>query len=568
MSKKKHWAMQKPVFVRIFIKVFFITFMLAEVILSVAIGINIEKRHTEMRAALTSAINESAKYAGIFGSTVYHNTHYGYVPSKIYCEYKNAVGYYALNSDYATAIVEPKGNAGNPKIIMDNFSPEVFYTYFNGSNGNNYFSVSCYRLYDDDPELLEFLNRTKGNPNMQCQLVAESLHVFEPTKKFVPKSVQWLNKETGDILATYTRKLEIPPGYKEVPNRYITEIMMEVPLNYTHEKTGKWYESIEEDWEEIQARYGGDAAKQLQEDIQNGYIGNRVISNGILGLRYCAQAEDIVLVDKHGEQHEYRIIRAMQYNLWEIYEKSIVDTFVYCMMPILVVSLAAAYIVYLKKWNLWQKNAFSRTLTNAVAHDLKTPLMVISTMVDNLKECVEGEEPKYYTEEVSDTVGYMNKMIEDILDLNRIEGNRPILRLEQVRLEKVLAEVVESVQSVIREKQLSIAIQGTGLCAGDYGLLRQAFGNLVDNAVKYTPKGGFVTIDISEHKVKITNTGVSLTKNFMKKAFDPFMKADAARSNRSGSGVGLTIARNIFDAHGMKCRMTGDAQSVTVTVSL
>ena len=57
MSKKKHWAMQKPVFVRIFIKVFFITFMLAEVILSVAIGINIEKRHTEMRAALTSAIN-------------------------------------------------------------------------------------------------------------------------------------------------------------------------------------------------------------------------------------------------------------------------------------------------------------------------------------------------------------------------------------------------------------------------------------------------------------------------------------------------------------------------------
>lgn len=578
MRRKKKWMAPKPKYVHILLNLFLTTLTIVWGALYIIIALQFEDRLGEMSYVLTKAMIESLNYSSLYNGVLLANQTGKelYIPRKLYHEYESIMQYLTLNDDYPTVIIKRDGNGDKPEVIMDNFTPKVFCSYINSKDSNHVFEFQCYQLYEDDPKLTEFMQHGLMESNIYYGFEAETIYINPKTMEFVPESVQWIkyNENGGEpqIIATYTREQELPKGFVKDEERNNRAVFQQVAKNHTlskQEMQGKWYEKIPDYGANIPLLYAGDAAEQLQKDLERGFITN-FLTEGFWGWGPCyrSQTATIQLIDSHGEVHDYEIIRSMKYNLLEYYWKSIVNTALICALATYVFSMVVAYIIYLKRLQIWQQNAFCRTLTNAVAHDLKTPLMVISSMADNLKENVTEERPLYYAEQVTNTVSYMNGMIEDILDLNRMEGNKPIIRAEKVELAKLLAECVDNVQPIITEKQLVFTILGEGQCKGDYALLRQAFGNLVDNAVKYTPDGGEVIVEISKRRVSITNTGVSLTKKFMRKAFEPFTKVDAARSNRNGSGVGLTIAKSIFDAHGMKCRMTGDAQSVTVIVRL
>lgn len=573
MSRKKHWIIQKPDYIRILLKLFLVLLTIVWGTLYVLIMLQFEQRHAEMRVVLERATRDYVSSASIYDQVLVHNMTGKeiYLPKRLYRAYENIIQYAVLNDAYATVIVKRDGTDEKPTVIMDNFTPKVFSSYIAPKGSDYVFDFRCYRLYEDDPNLTEFMKQGLEETDIYYWFEAETIYINPRTMEFVPESIQWVkhseNGRDNQILATYTRELELPAGFVKDEERNITLISQQIAKNAILQEQGKWYEKIPDWGINLPIRYNGDAAKQLQADLEGRFI-TEASADGFWGARYLTHTEEIQLVDSQGQVQNYEIIRAMKYNLLEYYWKSIVNTILICALATFVFCMMVAYMVYLKKLQTWQQNAFCRTLTNAVAHDLKTPLMVISSMADNLKENVVDEKPLYYAEQVTNTVRYMNGMIEDILDLNRIEGNKPVIRSEKVNLVEILTEAADNLQSIITEKQLTLTMAGKGHCNGDHALLRQAFGNLVDNAVKYTPNGGEIKIEIGKRKVTITNTGVSLPKTFMKKAFDPFTKANAARGNRNGSGVGLTIAKSIFDAHGMKCRMTGDAQSVTVTISL
>ena len=97
-------------------------------------------------------------------------------------------------------------------------------------------------------------------------------------------------------------------------------------------------------------------------------------------------------------------------------------------------------------------------------------------------------------------------------------------------------------------------------------MLFRAFDNLFSNAVNYTPEGNEIRVVLTADRLTMTNTGVSMSKEMCRKAFEPFVKEDKARNNQRGSGLGLSIAKQIFDAHGMSCGIRSDEHSVSVSV--
>jgi signal transduction histidine kinase len=152
----------------------------------------------------------------------------------------------------------------------------------------------------------------------------------------------------------------------------------------------------------------------------------------------------------------------------------------------------------------------------------------------------------------------MQRLVDDLLDLSRIEsgGWRPNPTLVDVRA--AAADVLAACRSSAQEKgvKLDVAVDARSPSAyADPTALRQVIANLVDNAVRYTSAGGSVTIFTSPSErgvwVGVRDTGIGIAPEHLPRIFERFYRADPARSREAGgTGLGLSIVRHLVEAHG------------------
>ena len=185
-----------------------------------------------------------------------------------------------------------------------------------------------------------------------------------------------------------------------------------------------------------------------------------------------------------------------------------------------------------------------REYTNALAHDLKTPLMAISGYAENLQANGNPEKSEHYYEAIFSNIQYMQQLITDMLSL----------------AETITADF----DGELSEKNLHLTIEGNGQMEADPKLLERAVRNLVENAVKFSPAGEDLHIRLADRFIQITNTGVTLPKELWDTVFQPFVKGDDVRGRESGSGLGLAIVRDIAELHGFQCRLECGEQETTV----
>ena len=128
---------------------------------------------------------------------------------------------------------------------------------------------------------------------------------------------------------------------------------------------------------------------------------------------------------------------------------------------------------------------------------------------------------------------------------------------QPVRLDDVVRDVGEHMQVAAREKGVELAVDLPDAChvGGDVDRLRQLFFNLLDNAIKYTPPGGKVTVQggpsNGQTRVIVADTGIGIPADHLPHVFDRFYRVDPSRSPETeGSGLGLAICRSIAEAHG------------------
>jgi len=203
------------------------------------------------------------------------------------------------------------------------------------------------------------------------------------------------------------------------------------------------------------------------------------------------------------------------------------------------------------------KSAF----VSIVSHELRTPMTSIKGLVENMLDGLTGqltERQGFYLSRVRVNIERLTRMINDLLDLSKIEAGGMQLRLDEFSMVDLVEETLESMQNAANEKSLSLTCQNVEdipLIWGDKDKVSQILTNLVHNAIKFTPHDGSVTVSIKKMdsqgiQVSITDTGCGIPENEQDHIFDRFFRSSKSPVEAQGAGLGLAITKNLVELHG------------------
>lgn len=241
--------------------------------------------------------------------------------------------------------------------------------------------------------------------------------------------------------------------------------------------------------------------------------------------------------------------------------------FLHSVLIILFTFLPAGYYYMLYRKRLEMERYYRHTAA-ALAHDLKTPLAAISGYAQNLQENVHTEKREHYAEAIIKNINHMSTSIEDMLELARLQNVKVKLSKETVDMEELTKEILEPLQGLLEEKELTVDINGSMHTYADRALIKRAVSNLLSNAINYTPIGENIYVFMENREYQIINTGVLITKEELKELKKSFVKVDESRGNKAGNGIGLTIVDEIMKLHDFKWRIESDVDKKEVKVSI
>ena len=219
--------------------------------------------------------------------------------------------------------------------------------------------------------------------------------------------------------------------------------------------------------------------------------------------------------------------------------------------------LAAAFNSMSERIELLDKSR-SQFVSNA-SHELKTPLSTMKILIESLlyQDPMDPGMTKEFLGDINKEIDRLSRIVSDLLTLVNIDSGGMKLKLADLDLNGLLQEQVRRLAPLARENgiELDCAAKETMEVNGDALKLQQVVYNIIDNAIKYTPRGGSVTATISRQGKKalltIQDTGIGIPAEDLPHIFDRFYRVDKARSRETGgTGLGLSIVRQIVQLHG------------------
>jgi two-component system phosphate regulon sensor histidine kinase PhoR len=214
-----------------------------------------------------------------------------------------------------------------------------------------------------------------------------------------------------------------------------------------------------------------------------------------------------------------------------------------------------------------------------VSHELRTPLTAVQGSLETLLEgaLAEPAHARRFVEMAHAHAVRLGRLVEDLRQLSDVETGRAALELQPVELGAVVATVAGTFERAAAEKRLSLVHDvPAGLrVRADRDRLVQILVNLVDNAVKYTPEGGRVTLAAGRRgddrvEIAVADTGIGIPSAELPRLTERFYRVDRARSRAlGGTGLGLAIVKHLVQAHGGEIRIESElGQGTTVSVRL
>jgi signal transduction histidine kinase len=246
--------------------------------------------------------------------------------------------------------------------------------------------------------------------------------------------------------------------------------------------------------------------------------------------------------------------------------------------PLLLVAMSFLLVMIVLLFNRFSGKAIQRITAYAAAaqqanqakseflanmsHELRTPLNAIIGFSEVLKQGQAGDltvRQKEFSGEIYDSGQHLLSLINDILDLSKIEAGKMTLELEKTDL----ALLLESCLAIVREKALAHGISLQSQAAGDLGAamvdtrkFKQMVYNLLSNAVKFTPDGGRILLDAQrtatgQIEFSVSDTGIGIAAKDLPRLFSPFEQLDGSLARKyEGTGLGLSMVKRLAELHG------------------
>lgn len=225
------------------------------------------------------------------------------------------------------------------------------------------------------------------------------------------------------------------------------------------------------------------------------------------------------------------------------------------------------------KGELKEKDRMQNEFIMMASHELRTPIQPILGFTElALKEQIESQDA---LRKIRNEALRLKRLADDILDVTRIEGGKMTYNLENVNIKKLLKEVIRSFEFSI-PSGISIVSDlpaGDEFVKGDKERLRQAFSNILNNAIKFT-RAGEITVkctklaDSGKLEIKISDKGTGIPPDVLPRLFGKFVTEDTGGRNKHGTGLGLFITKVIIEDHGGEIRADNNGQNAGATFTV
>jgi signal transduction histidine kinase len=199
----------------------------------------------------------------------------------------------------------------------------------------------------------------------------------------------------------------------------------------------------------------------------------------------------------------------------------------------------------------------------SMSHELRTPLNAILGLSESLAEHSPGalnEKQQRYVKTISESGNHLLSLINDILDLARIEASQIVLNISEVNMKQVCQASLRIINELALKKQQQVTLdvdEAIGSIWVDERRLKQILVNLLSNAVKFTPAGGRIGLEVTgnrqEKRVMFTvwDNGIGISESDLTRLFQPFVQLDSSLAREAtGTGLGLTLVAQMIRLHG------------------
>lgn len=203
-------------------------------------------------------------------------------------------------------------------------------------------------------------------------------------------------------------------------------------------------------------------------------------------------------------------------------------------------------------------SALRADFVSLVSHELRSPMAAVIGAARTLQErwrLLSAGQRESFIALIADETTRLGDLVADVLDTSRLEAGTFSYRFEEVDVAGLVRDAVES--AMLTQQEVAVVASVTGelpAVRGDGARLRQVIGNLIDNAVKYSPEHGEVEVRAFAAdggvRVSVRDTGPGIPREYQDRIFDKFGRVDISGSSKPGTGLGLFIARSIAEAHG------------------